>query len=149
MSGATSSVGRPKEEAEVNLFQSVVQHFQTEIPEAPNGSLGRNLLGEDGIATRMFLICLSCNTERGIKFLQEVRLLKKQMKCPKCQGSMNLSKYEVGMDKFRRYCGKKGTEGRCQTSRSVRHSSWFTNSKLTFLEVMLLTMSSTKYQRYP
>jgi hypothetical protein len=52
---------------------------------------------------------------------------------------MNLSKHEAGVDKFRWYCGKKGTEGRCQNSRSIRHSSWFTNRKLIFLEVMLLT----------
>jgi ribosomal protein S27AE len=77
--------------------------------------------------------------ERGIRFLEEVGLLQKQMKCPKCQRSMNLSQYEAGTDKFRWNCGKKGTEGRYQTSRSISHSSWFTNSKLIFLEVMLLT----------
>ena len=110
MSSATSSVGRPKEEAEVTPFQRVVQHFQTEIPEPPSGSLGRNLLGEDGIPTRMFLIFIFCNIERRIIFPQEAGLLQKQMKCPKCQGSMGLSKYEAGTDKFRWYCGKKGTE---------------------------------------
>jgi hypothetical protein len=51
---------------------------------------------------------------------------------------MGLSKYEAGTDKFHCYCGKKGTEDRYQTSRSITLSSLLTNSKLTFLEVMLL-----------
>ena len=61
------------------------------------------------------------------------------MTCPKFQSKMKLYKYEAGIDKFRWYCGRKGTQVGCEAAGSIRHSSWGTRSKVTLIEVMLVT----------
>jgi ribosomal protein S27AE len=116
-----------------------VKQYQQQSGDVPKGSCKSNLLGTDGIASRMFFIIIFYDMETEIRFLQESGVLRKDMTCPKCQPEMKLYKYEAGIDKFRWYCGSKGTQGRCETARSIRHSSWFTRSKLTLLEVMLVT----------
>jgi ribosomal protein S27AE len=116
-------------------FEITVKQYQ----QQSGGSFKRNLLGTDGIVSRMFFIIILYDMETGIRFLQESGVLRKDRTCPKCQSEMKLYKYEAGVDKFRWYCGSKGTQGRSEAARSIRHSSWFTRSKLTLLEVMLVT----------
>jgi len=53
--------------------------------------------------------------------------------------NMSLWKSERVIDKLRWRCGKGKRGQRCNATWSLRHSSWFTDSKLTLLEIMLLT----------
>jgi transposase-like protein len=119
-----------------------VKAYQEEVrklPYVPKGSLGRSLVGPDGIPNKPFLGFLFSDHNRGVKFLQECGLLKSEMFCPKCGSNMRLWKSETVADKHRWRCGKGPRGARCNGTRSLRHASWFTKSKLNLLEVMLLT----------
>jgi hypothetical protein len=52
---------------------------------------------------------------------------------------MSLSKSEPVIDKYRWMCGKGKRGQRCNATRSLRHSSWFTRSKLNLVEIVILT----------
>lgn len=123
-------------------FSAVVKAYQDELknlPFVPKGSYGRSLVGDDGLPTKMFFGFLFSDHEKGIKFLQECGLLKREMLCPTCGSNMSLWKSESVADKYRWRCGKGKRGQRCNATRSLRHSSWFTKSKLTIQEIMLLT----------
>jgi hypothetical protein len=53
--------------------------------------------------------------------------------------NMSLWRSESVVDKYRWRCGKGKWGEQCNTTRSLRHFSWFTKSKLTLMEIMLLT----------
>jgi hypothetical protein len=122
-------------------FSNVGKAYQDEMNNLPfvlKGSFGRSVVGADGFPTTFFFGFLFLDHEKGIKFLQGCRLLKREMLCPTCGRNMSLWSESV-IDKFRWRCGKGMRGQRCNATRSLRHSSWFTKSKLTLLEVMLLT----------
>jgi len=77
--------------------------------------------------------------EKGVTFLQERGLLKREMLCPTCGNNMSLWRSERVIDKYCWGCGKGKRGQRCNGTQSLRHSSWFSKSKLTLLEIMLLT----------
>jgi len=123
-------------------FPSVVKAYQEELknlPFVPKGSFGRSVVGADGFPTTMFFGFLFSDHEKGITFLQECGLLKREMLCPTCGNNMSLWRSERVIDKYRWGCGKGKRGQRCNGTRSLRHSSWFSKSKLTLLEIMLLT----------
>jgi transposase-like protein len=128
-------------------FSNVVKAYQEEmnLPCLPKGSFGRSLVGADGFPTNMFFGVLFSDHERDIKFLQECGLLKKEMLCPTCKSNMSLWKSERVSDKLRWWCGKGKRGQRCNGTRSLRHSSWFTKSKLHLVEIMLLTYYIIQY----
>jgi len=66
-------------------------------------------------------------------------LKKSEMFCPTCGRNMRPWKSDSVKDKLRWRCGKWKRGQRCNATRSLRHSSWFTKSNLTLLEIMLLT----------
>jgi hypothetical protein len=122
-------------------FSSVVKVYQDDMQnrsEIPKGSFGRSLVGDNGSPNQLFFGLFS-DSNRGVKFLQECGLLKREMPCSKCGSNMSLWKSERVIDKLRWGCGKGKRGERCNGTRSLRHSSWFTGSKLTLLEIMLLT----------
>ena len=107
------------------------------LPFVPKGSFGCSVVGADGFLTVLFFGFLFSDHEKSMKFLQECGLLKREMFCPTCS-SVSLWRSESIRDKYRR-CGK-GKQGKqCNATRSLRHSSWFPKSKLTLLEIILLT----------
>jgi len=123
-------------------FSTIVQAYQDEmenLPIVPKGSLGPSVVGADGFPNKLFFGFLFSDHDRGVKFLQECGLLKREMPCSKFSSNMSLWKSESVIDKFRWRCGKGKRGQRCNATRSLRHSSWFTDSKLTLLEIMLLT----------
>jgi len=126
----------------VQSFSTVVKANQDDmknLPFVPKGSFGRSVVGDDGFPTTLFFGFLFSDHEKGVKFLQECGLLKREMICPTCGSNMSLWKSESVIDKYRWRFGKGKRGQRCNTTRSLRHSSWFTKSKLTLLEIMLLT----------
>ena len=92
MASTSSAAVGHEEHTELNIFQIVVKLYQKDIPDVPKGFLGKNLIGEDGIATRMFLVLYFCNNERGIQFVQDTGLHAKEMRFSKC------NKQEAGVD---------------------------------------------------
>jgi hypothetical protein len=84
MASTSSAAVGPEEHTELNIFQIVVKHYQKDIPDVPKGSLGKNLIGEDGIATRICLVLYFCNNERGIQFVQDTGLHAKEIRFSKC-----------------------------------------------------------------
>jgi hypothetical protein len=122
-------------------FATVVKSYQDELKNltsVPKGSFGRSVVGNNGFPTRTFLRFLFADHKKGVKYLQKCGLLKTEMLCPTCGSNMRLSRDSV-IDKYRWKCGKRKRGKRCNTTRSLRHSSWFTQSKLTLLEVMSVT----------
>jgi hypothetical protein len=96
-------------------------------------------LGSHDLRNKMFFGFLFLDHKKGLKFLQECGLLKGEMFCPMCGSNMHLWRSESIIGKCRRRRGKgKGGE-HCNATWSLRHSSWFTKSKLSLLEIMLLT----------
>jgi len=123
-------------------FSTVVEAYQEEMkkwPIVPKGSLGPSLVGARGLPNNVFFSFLFSDHDRGVKFLQECGLLKREMPCSKCGSNMSLWKCKGVIDNLRWKCAKGKRGERCNGTRSLRHSSWFTDSKLTLLEVMLLT----------
>jgi transposase-like protein len=123
-------------------FASVVQSYQDEwknLTFVPKGSLGRSIVGNNGFPTRMFFGFLFADHEKGVQVLKECGLLKTEMLCPMCGSNMRLSSSKSVIDKCRWKCGKGKRGERCNATRSLRHSSWFSKSKLTLLEIMLVT----------
>jgi len=128
-------------------FSTIVKAYQDEMkkrPIVPKGSLGRSVVGADGFPNKLFFGFLFSDSDRGVKFLQEGGLLKREMPCSKCGSNMSLWKSESVIDKLRWRCGKGKRGQRCNATRSLRHSSWFTDSKLILLEIMLLTYDITQ-----
>jgi transposase-like protein len=123
-------------------FSTVVKTYQDEMKNLPfilKGSFGHSVVGADGFPTTLFFGFLFSDHERGVKFLHECGLSKSEMLCPTCGSNMSLWRCESVIDKYHWRC-RKGKRGqRCNATWSLRHSSWFTKSKLTLLETMLLT----------
>jgi len=121
-------------------FSSVVKAYQEEmknLPFIPKGSFGRSVVGADGFLTTVFFGFLFSDREKGVTFLQECGLVKREMLCPTC-GNMSLWRSERVIDKYRWGCGKGKRGQRCNGTRSLGHSSWFSRSKHTLLEIMVL-----------
>jgi len=76
------------------------------LPFVPKGSFGRSVVGVDGFPTTMFFGFLFSDHEKGVKFLQECGLLKREMICPTCGSNMRLWRSESVIDKYRWRCGK-------------------------------------------
>jgi hypothetical protein len=75
----------------------------------------------------------------GIQFLKDVRLLPSQMRCPSCQSDMRFCRRQNATDGYKWMCQKVPHGCRCNGSRSIRHSKWFSRSHLTLQEVLNLT----------
>jgi hypothetical protein len=103
----------------------------------PKGYFGCSIVGTDGFPTKMFFGVLFSDHEKGVKFLQETGLLPSEMTCPKCSCNMRRWECESVIGKYHWRCGKGGEQR--NATRSLRHSSWFTESKLTLLGIMLMT----------
>ena len=111
-------------------FSALVKAYQDEmknLPFVPKGSFGRSVVGVYGFPTTMFFwILVFGPRKRGVKFLQECGLLKREMLCPTCGSNMRLWRSDSVVDKYRWRCGKGKRGERCNATRSLRHSSWFT-----------------------
>jgi hypothetical protein len=123
-------------------ISTVVKAYQDDMknwPNIPKTSFRRSLVGDNGSPNQLFFGFLFSDSNRGLKFLQVCGLLKREMLCPNCGSNMSLWKCKRAIDKLRWGCGKGKQGQRCNGTQSLRHSSWFTDSKLKLLEIMLLT----------
>ena len=124
-------------------FSTAVTTYQEDLRKLhtiPKASYGKTLVGKKGSPNTLFFGFLFSDHERGMKFLQDCGLLKREMLCPNCGSNMSLCRSAASIDKYRWKCCKGKRGQRCNGSRSLRHSSWFTKSKLTLVQIMLLTL---------
>jgi len=87
----------------------VVKAYQDEMKNllfVPKGSFGCSVLGAGGFPTKMLFGFLFSDHEKGVKFLKECGLLKREMFCPKCGSNMSIWRSESVIDEYRWRCGK-------------------------------------------
>jgi transposase-like protein len=123
-------------------LSTVVTKYQEELRKLhtiPRASYGNTIVGE-GFPNTLFFGFLFADHARGIRFLQDCGLLKREMFCIKCESNMSFCRSAGGIDEYRWKCRKGKRSQRCNRSKSVRYSSWFTRSKLHLVEIMLLTL---------
>jgi hypothetical protein len=81
-------------------FSTLVKDYQDEMKNlsfVPKGSFGRSVVGPDGFPTTLFFGFLFSDQEKGITFLKECGLLKREMLCPTCGSNMSLWKSETNI----------------------------------------------------
>ena len=124
-------------------FSTAVATYQEDLQKShtvPKASYGKTILGKKGSPNGLFFGFMFADNERGVKFLQDCGLLKRDMLCPTCESNMSLCR-GASIDKYRWKCCKGKRGQRCNGSRSLRYSPWFTKSKMTLVQIMLLTVS--------
>lgn len=115
-------------------------------------SSNRLILGKNGVGSRLFYMELFRNRELFMDFLREVGLIKSNNICEKCGKNMKLLKKNVSDGvawKCLNYVTEKTTFKRkkCGAERSFRFGSWFSLSKLTLDEIILITYEIVKGTR--
>lgn len=92
------------------------------------------------MAARMFFVYLFEENDTALEFLQEARLLRSVLLCPKCGRHMTLGKNGYTIHESRWRWNDGSSSDRCTGPRNVRHGSWCTRSEVTLGlgEVMLL-----------
>ena len=123
---------------EIKSVISTYQRRLMEVPYVPKTSYGRASLGDDGEANKLFLMFLSSDMDIGIQFLKEVGLLRSKMPCNTCGRDLTWCAEPKPKDGFRWRCRRKAALVWSER-KSIRHGSWFRQSKLTLQEVMYLT----------
>jgi len=119
----------------VDEIKSVISTYQRhvmEMPYVPKTSYGRASLGDDSEANKLFLTFLFSDMDLGIQFLKDVGLLRSKVPCNTCGRDMNCCAEPKGR------CRRRAAVT-CSETKSIRHDSWFQQSKLTLQEVMYLT----------
>jgi len=107
------------------------------MPFVPKSSHGRAMLWEDGAPNKIFLTYLLCDQAMAIQFLKDMGLLRSNMKCNTCGRDI--------LEGFRWRCRRKVAGAKCSESRSVKHGSWFQQSKYKYKSIDLLQLQqSTK-----
>jgi len=79
---------------EVTPYQEDLQKLHT----VPKASYGKTLVGKKGSPNALFFGFLFADHERGVKFLQDCGLLKRDMLCPNCGSNMSLSRSATRID---------------------------------------------------
>jgi hypothetical protein len=124
-------------EAVKSINSSYQQHLM-EMPFAPRSSFGRDALGDDSTANKLFLMYLFIDMDLAIQFLKDMGLLRTQVTCNTCGRDMTWCVLPQRNDGFRWGCRRRAVTV-CSESKSIKHGSWFQHSNLTFQEVMFLT----------
>jgi hypothetical protein len=84
-------------------FSTVVKSYQDEMKNmsfVPRGSFGHSVVGTNGLPTKMFFGFLFSDHEKGVKFLEDCGLLRKEMLCPTCGSNMRLWRSKSIIDKY-------------------------------------------------
>jgi hypothetical protein len=126
----------------VHHITNVIKEYQyklREMPYAPKTCFQRHSPGYCGDANTPFLTFLFSEQSTGIQFLKDVRLIPIKVQCNSCGRDMTWYVEANVPDGFRWRCRRMVGGTRCAGSRSIRHSSWFHKSKLSFQEVLYLT----------
>jgi len=105
----------------------------------PPFSFGRGLYRDDGGPNRLFFTYLFCDKALAIRFLTDVKLIRNEVLCETCGRFMRLCAEPIVSEGFRWRCNTRSAGVTCRRSMSIRDGSWFQQSNLTLLEILLLT----------
>ena len=132
-----------------NSFNSMVSEILKVVGEyvqrlqgmsyVPPFSFQRGLYRDDGGPNRLFFTYLFCDKALAIRFLQDVKLIRSQVLCEFCGRFMRLCAEPRCYLGFRWRCNTRSAGMTCRRSMSIRDGSWFQQSNLTLLEILLLT----------
>jgi hypothetical protein len=102
-------------------------------------SHGRRMLRADGGPNKSFFFNVFNDHAMAIEFLKDIGLLRRTMQCDNCRRDMTWSERPALHDGFRWRCQRRVAGASCNRSTSIRHESWFQQSNLTLLQILLLT----------
>jgi hypothetical protein len=109
------------------------------LQSVPRFSQGCRLLGTDNGPNRLFLCSLFNDHSMAIEFLKDIGFLRKAMRCGSCEGDMTWSAHPILSDGFAWRCNRRVAGVKCGHMASIRRGSWFQRSRLTLLEILLIT----------
>lgn len=99
----------------------------------------RSIYGIDGVPNRAFLFAFLGRLELFFDFLTDAGLLPESMKCDVCGSDMKIINRKKAINDQRQwYCGNDTESGRCSGTKSIRHASFFTGSKLPTAAVIYM-----------
>lgn len=126
-------------------MQAVITEYQRFFSEQSQkypqeGDLLGNFFGPPGIPNRSFFYHLfHGNEDTFFEFLMDSSLLSSSMKCGYCGNDMKIIKRKISRDGRVWYCGKATGLSRCKRTKSVRHASMFTGSKIRKATILMLS----------
>jgi len=123
---------------------SIIATYQQQIaakPYVPAMTYRRPTLGTSGVPNRLFLVFLFSEHNIGVQFLKDVGLIPSSMVCCRCGSQMSWCIDESVKDHYQWQCLRVISATACRASISIRHGTWFQQSNLNFMEVLLLMTS--------
>jgi len=123
---------------QINSAISTYQRRLKGMPYEPKTSYGRVSLVDDDEVNKLFLMFLFSDTDLGIQFLKDVGLFRSKVPCNTWGRDLTWCAEPKPKDSFRFRCRRKAAV-ECSETKSIRHVSWFQQSKLTLQKVMYLT----------
>ena len=131
-----------------NRVTSVIQTHQQRLNSklrVPSTKFGRATQGAEGVANKLFIAFLfSDPDDAGVQFLKDVGLIPSSMVCCKCGSQMSWyvdTSVKVG---YRWRYLMAISASACRASISITHGTWFQQSNLNFMEVLLLTYDAVR-----
>jgi len=100
--------------------------------------------GKYGDVNKLFLMHLFIYMDLGIQFLKDVGLIRSKVTCNTCGRDMTWCA-DAKRDGFRWRCRRKSVV-MCSESKSIKHSSRFQHTNLTFQEVLFLTYDIVRHE---
>jgi len=127
------------------MVSELVQMVGEYVPQiqgmsfVPPFSFGRGMYRDDGGPNRLFFTYLFCDKALAIRFLTDVKLIGSEVLCEICGRFMRFCAEPIVSEGFRWRCNTRSAGMTCRRSMSIRDGSWFQQSNLTLLEILLLT----------
>jgi len=114
-----------------------------EMSCTPRTSFGRVPFGKYGV-NKLFLMHLFIYMDLGIQFFKDVGLIRSKVTCNIGGCDMTWCA-DAKRDGFRWRCWRKSVFV-CSESKSIRHTSRFQHTNLTFQEVLFLTYDNVRHE---
>jgi hypothetical protein len=102
------------------------------------------MLRADDAPKKIFLTYLFSDQALTIQFLKDVGLIRSKVPWNTCGRDMTWCTEPNLPEGFRWQCWKKIAGAKCRGTVSIKHGSWFQQSNLTFLEILLITYDSVR-----
>ena len=124
------------------IVASIIATYQQRIAAksyVPATTYGRLIVGANGLADKLFLVFLFSEYDVGVQFLKYVGLIPNSMVCRRCGSQMPWCVDKSVKDHYQWRCLRANSATACRASISIRYGTWFQQSNLNFMDVLLLT----------
>ena len=121
---------------------SIISTYQEHISEKPyvlSTTYECATLGAIGVPNKLFIAFLFSDHNVGVQFWKDLGLITRNMVCCKCRSQVSWSVDASVKDRCWWPCRRAVCAFACRASISIRHGTWFQQSNLNFMEVLLLT----------